>query len=222
MGDHLKTKQKNHCYSVGKAKFPVPQPDGLFHRCRLTHKIGNDRWIYPPLINIYNWLMRFTSASSFGTEVKQSRTCTCEAFKCHYCIASPSCYGLMIFRSWFSMTATRKKCQTTIFSPGFAANRIDLVCCPAALLRKRKKKTHMSGEIFLRHRRLNSDNPSANLKSGAKIINGQTENWGTLQIKLKRLSSWRTSVAPYLEEESKEIPMNLFKWKTTYLAVKGK
>lgn len=34
-----------------------------------VHKIGNDRWTHPPLINKYNWIMRVNSVSTHYAKV---------------------------------------------------------------------------------------------------------------------------------------------------------
>lgn len=116
-----------------------------------VHKLGNDRWTHPPLINICNWIMRLNSAHtpSESSALKEiEKHAFIHATYLRHGIKSASGNGLMGFKGRFSAAAM--EFQNTICHLGrrrLCINGSVFLSAPASWRRNMEKKLRMS-QVF--------------------------------------------------------------------------
>lgn len=113
-----------------------------------VHKMGNDRWTHPPLINICNWIMRLNSVhtpseSSAPKEIER-HAFVHATYLCH-CMKSASGNGLMGLKGKFSTAVM--EFQNTICHLGRHQLCINGSAFLSVLVEKYGKKLRMS-QVF--------------------------------------------------------------------------
>lgn len=142
-----------------------------------VHKMGNDRWTHPPLINICNWIMRLNSAhtpseSSVLEEIEPHAFI--RATYLRHRMKSASGNGLMGFKGRFSAAAM--EFQNTICHLGqrrLCINGSAFLSAPASR-RRNMEKSRACHRFSPRHLRFNCGDMNAIFVSAALKLNGQT------------------------------------------------